>query len=211
VMQIPLFLLSGIVVAKLLEEGWRRLRPRLGATTALMALGLSAICVDVAALSGYYDTGETSAVTKADVTACDWLRTHTPRNSVVQSLPELPGQYYAISPVAMLGGRAMALGNSKIASLSCSSSDEMKRIYTEIDTLFRSTDLDETQRVLRKYDIDYVYVGPAENAYGGRNMDKYRLNALVFPRVYSGDGVEIFAVSKEESVGAAAFHSPSAI
>jgi hypothetical protein len=208
VMQIPLFLLSGIVVATLMEEGWRRHRRRLGATTALLALGVSAILVDVAALSGYYDTGQTSSVTKADEAACDWLRTQTPPNSIVQSLPELPDQYYAISPVAMMGGRAMALGNSKIASLSCSSDAEMKRIYDEIDTLFRSPDLDETLGVLRKYDIDYVYVGPAENAYGGRNMDKYRLNDRLFTRAYSRDGVEIFEVSKRESTGAAASHGP---
>jgi hypothetical protein len=199
VMQITLFLFSGIVVATLVEEGWQRHRWRLGATAALLALGLSAIGVDVAALSGYYDTGQTSAVTKADEAACDWLRMHTPRNSIVQSLPELPDQYYAVSPVAMLGGRAMALGNSKIASLSCSSADEMKRIYDEIDTLFRSPDLDETVAVLRKYNIDYVYIGSAENAYGGRNLDKYRGNDSVFAQAYSRDGVEIFEVAKGES------------
>ena len=91
----------------------------------------------------------------------------------------------------------MALGNLKTASLSCSSRDECRRIHADVEGLFRSPNQTETPRVLQRYNMDYIYLGPDEASCGGSNLDKYRRNPTRFKPVYSQDGVEIYRVSWE--------------
>lgn len=192
VMQIPLFLLSGLAFRQLLTER-QRFRSRLAGTLVLWLPALTALAADISALSGLHDTGQTSTVTDGEVKACDWLRTNTPLGSIVQSIPELPDQYFALSPVAMLGGRAMALGNIKLAGLSCRTPEELASVETDIDQLFRTADDEETLRIIRKYEIDFIYLGPAEKKYGGTALEKYKRG--VYTNVYSRDGVDILKVS----------------
>jgi uncharacterized membrane protein len=195
-MEFAILLLAGMALTSL-----RVRNMRLGGRIALLVLiGLGCISffTDLAAFSGFYDAGQTSTVSQADFEAYAWLRENTPRESIVQSLPEQSeGTYYEISPVAMLAGRAMALGNLKMARLSSPSQETFRTTRDDIERLFRSQELEAIVAVLDKYCIDYVYIGASERAFGGDQMMSYGSYPDRFMRVYSENGVEIFRVLRE--------------
>ena len=83
VLQVPLLLVSSVVFLVLVTQGVRYHQRRFAAVALLLALSLPTLFIDLAALSGFYDSGQTSAVSAADVKACEWLRTNTSRNSIV--------------------------------------------------------------------------------------------------------------------------------
>lgn len=193
VMQLPLLLLSGLTAAAICADLGSKRRRYFTASTGVVILGLLTLVTDVAALSGFYDTGQTSSVSVADVRACAWLRANTPLRSVVQSHPDAhSSRSYGIFPVVMMGGRAMALANSKMARLSSLSREEYESMKGEITSLFESPSPATVLSVLAKYEIDYIYIGPHEKRNGGRALAEYASGEERFTRVYSEDDVEIY-------------------
>ncbi|MCX7683070.1 MAG: DUF2298 domain-containing protein, partial [Anaerolineae bacterium] len=68
--------------------------------------------------------------------------------------------------------------------------EEQARREPEIETLYTSTNLEEIKRLLEKYNIRYVYVGPLERArYPAAGLAKFD---LLLRRVYESDGVVIY-------------------
>jgi YYY domain-containing protein len=68
---------------------------------------------------------------------------------------------------------------------------------SDVIALYSSQDLQETLRLLSKYRVGYVYVGPVERlAYGENNVAKFeRLNGSYLNQVYNSEGVQIFKVN----------------
>ncbi len=53
-------------------------------------------------------------------------------------------------------------------------SPELSRREQDVATIYQTADFAEALELLRKYDIDYVYIGPRErNKYGGPALDKF--------------------------------------
>lgn len=67
---------------------------------------------------------------------------------------------------------------------------------SDIDTLYRTTDLEKTLRLLAKYSVNYVYVGSIEHAfYNQAGLAKFKeMNGIYLDQVYSNPGVEIYRV-----------------
>jgi YYY domain-containing protein len=69
----------------------------------------------------------------------------------------------------------------------------------DVQTLFNTTDLDEAQQLLRKYRVNYVYIGPVERAlYAAEGIAKFAQlqNSVLYP-VYDNKGVTIYRVNTD--------------
>ncbi|HEX9374513.1 MAG TPA: DUF2298 domain-containing protein, partial [Roseiflexaceae bacterium] len=66
----------------------------------------------------------------------------------------------------------------------------------DVHQIYRSTSPDEALRLLSKYHVGYVYVGPIERAaYGEAGMLKFdQMNGTYLRLAYQNDGVKIYAV-----------------
>ncbi len=69
----------------------------------------------------------------------------------------------------------------------------------DVQTLFNTSDSQAALRVLAKYAVDYVYIGPVERAlYDPLGIAKFaRWEGTVLERVYGNDGVDIYRVNRE--------------
>ena len=118
-----------------------------------------------------------------DYAAIEWLRANAPDNAVVL---EAPGARYAAyqytGRVSALTGLPTLLGWGGHQSQWRGNYDEPARREPEIEVLFNSSDLGQTQELLDKYNITYVYVGPLERErYSPQGLNKFdRLMDVVF-------------------------------
>ncbi len=118
-----------------------------------------------------------------DYAAIEWLRANAPDDAVIL---EAPGSGYAAyqytGRVSALTGLPTLLGWGGHQSQWRGNYDEPARREPDIDTLFNSRDLTQTQSLLDQYDIDYVYVGPLERErYNPQGLQKFeQLMEVVF-------------------------------
>jgi uncharacterized membrane protein len=87
----------------------------------------------------------------------------------------------------------MALGHYLLAELSQTTDDRVEQRLQDVRLLFSATDYSEITRVLGKYSIDYIYIGPFEERRYPGVLQKYRNRPYLFEEVYSQEGVSIFA------------------
>ena len=70
--------------------------------------------------------------------------------------------------------------------------DEQARREADLEQLFTTIDPAQTEELLRRYDVAYVYVGPTERArYPADGLEKF---AELYPAVYKSGGVTIYRV-----------------
>ena len=87
------------------------------------------------------------------------------------------GQSHLGKTLHMLDGRAFSEGRKL----------EVRRIFATSDVL-------EALAVIRKYGIDYVYVGHLEKRLYGRGVVKFEQAPGTFRKVYSNGGVSVYRV-----------------
>ena len=92
----------------------------------------------------------------------------------------------------MFGGRAMALGNLKMARLSSPSTEAFEAVATDVEDLFRSRDPADAARIMRARSIDFVLVGAREKAAYGAGASKFDTHPDLFERVYAALGISIY-------------------
>jgi hypothetical protein len=192
-LQIALVILSGLFFEMLKNR--RRERGFLKwvfASFMIGVLGATTLVTDFAGFSGSFGIEGKSAISSADFEASSWIRNNTPLTSIVQSLPEYADGYYPMSPIAYIGGRAMALGNLKAASTTLQSTEKFRSIKKDIYSLFDQVDLKQAIEIVNKYSIDYIYIGPRERNFSSEGVKKYYYDPVHFKLIYSEMGVDIF-------------------
>ena len=72
----------------------------------------------------------------------------------------------------------------------------------DVDNFYNTTDSAEAQRILDRYDVDYVYAGSLENVYytpeGVAKLDAMT-NDGTLTLIYDADGVKIYEVGRQEA------------
>ena len=65
----------------------------------------------------------------------------------------------------------------------------------DVNTIYTSTDLDQTMQLLNQYDVRYIYIGPLEQIYyGGDGLDKFAQSNDFWSLVYENEQVKIYQV-----------------
>ena len=129
-----------------------------------------------------------------DYAAIEWLRQNAPPEAVLLEAPGAPldpyGSYNYSGRISALTGIPTILGWGGHQWQWRGNYDEPARREPDIDLLFNSPDIRQTQALLDKYDIDYVIIGPPErDRYAPQGLQKFEI--LMTP-VFQQDGVVIF-------------------
>jgi len=65
----------------------------------------------------------------------------------------------------------------------------------DVNTIYTSTDLEQTTQLLNEYDVKYIYVGPLELIYyAGDGLNKFDQTNDLWDLVYENEQVKIYQV-----------------
>jgi YYY domain-containing protein len=126
-----------------------------------------------------------------DYAAIEWLRANAPGDAVIL---EAPGVSYAAyqytARVSAMTGLPTLLGWGGHESQWRGNYDEPGRREPDIEQLFNTLDFDQTQALLDKYNITYVYVGPLERErFSPQGLKKFE---YLMDVVFQHDDVTIY-------------------
>ncbi|MGD0886011.1 MAG: hypothetical protein ABSA46_14280 [Thermodesulfovibrionales bacterium] len=167
---------------------------------ALLVVAAPTYFTDMYIASNVKDTSSTY-IRDADFEACQWIKRTLPVNAVIQAEPNYPGidglhiPYYYYSLIPDFAERVTGVGEWKVSNVEHSKAGIIGERFHEIKKMFSTTDLSESVAVLKKYHINYVYIGRLENLLYPQGISKFRDNQGIFKRVYSMSGTEIYEVT----------------
>jgi len=125
-----------------------------------------------------------------DYEAIQWLRVNVEGSPVILEAPG--GSYTLFGRVSAHTGLPTLLGWGIHELQWRGTYEEPSRREPDIETLYTSLDLEETERLLEEYDIEYVYLGSLEMSrynLGRAMIDKW---ATIMDPVYQQGGVTIY-------------------
>ncbi|MBC7226851.1 MAG: hypothetical protein H5T61_06410 [Thermoflexales bacterium] len=129
----------------------------------------------------------------ADMAAIDWLNAHVEGTPVIL---EAPGDRYRAyvyeGRVSAFTGLPTLLGWGGHEHQWRGTYDEPARREPDIQTLYTTTDPAQALSLLKRYGIQYVYVGPVERSrYSPEGLEKF---AQIGEVVYDAGGVRVFRI-----------------
>jgi uncharacterized membrane protein len=187
VARLPLLLLSGRYL-------YSFLRPSLG-VSLLVLLAAPTLLTDAYATSDTSDARHVDYVSKEDMAAALWIRGHTERGAVVQSLIDYPGPFdYSLT--VNFAYRRAALGLWKMAYQRYPNRPALDERVREVNALYMTPSDDERIRLAKALDIDYVYVGSQEQTKYPGITARMDADILHFKSVYRYGQVSIYQVGE---------------
>ena len=187
VARLPLLLLSGRYL-------YSFLRPTLG-LSLLVLLAAPTLLTDAYATSDTSDARHVDYVSKDDMTAALWIRGHTERGAVVQSLIDYPGPFdYSLT--VNFAYRRAALGLWKMAYQRYPNRSALDERVREVNALYMTSSDDERITLAKALDINYMYVGPQEQAKYPGITARMDADILHFKSVYRYGQVSIYQVGE---------------
>ena len=206
VLRIPVLLLSGILLDRLVNRGIREHRLVWGVLLLFCSSALSNLLAYEYVHLNIRDSDLLTYVGASERRAAEWIRTQTPLDAVVQGWPGgqtsvrpyyRPGEdTYSLIPV--FGERQTAIGDPQFARyyLSRSQYQEVDARATEIGRIYKEPGRIDVVSVLEGFQIDYVYWGRSERQCCLENLAWYEGSPL-FEKTYDQDGVSIFRFKRE--------------
>jgi hypothetical protein len=164
---------------------------------------------DIYFTSAIHDPNRTSYVTPADMRACEWMRRNVPEAAIVQSEPNYFGKFsvvgpqlvYPISLIPDFAERRVIVGEWYVAGTLLAQSKQIEEVRAhDIRDMFSARDIREVLRVVSKYSIDYLYIGPLEQNKYPQILGVLQSQPTFFHEVYSRQGVHILARSPQSVV-----------
>jgi len=193
---LPIALL--VFAAYLFRDLWSA---RLGGSNRFLAAGivlaaLPTFFTDIYFTSNLQDPYTTRYVRTEDQQACDWIRKNLPETAVIQG----ETQYYVgadhgeyLNLIASFSGRPQVLGwNTGAAVLVADGWQICELRIPDIQAMLDATDSSQLVRILQKYSIDYIYVGPFEQERHKTLLGVVQGAQDQFHEVYSQNQVHIF-------------------
>jgi hypothetical protein len=187
VARLPLLLLSGRYL-------YSFLRPT-SAVSLLVLLAAPTLITDTYATSDTSDARHVDYVSKEDMAAALWIRAHTERGAVVQSLIDYPGTF-EYSLTVNFAYRRAALGLWKMAYQRYPNRPALDDRVREVNALYMTSSDDERITLAKALDINYVYAGPQEQAKYPGITARMDADVLHFKSVYRYGQVSIYQVGE---------------
>jgi uncharacterized membrane protein len=130
---------------------------------------------------------------KNDYDAIQWLKT-APRGVLTEAVG---GSYTAYARVSTFSGQPAVLGWVFHESQWRGGMKEMGTRQDDIQKLYRTSDWNEAETILKQYQVRYVYIGSYERSSYRPNENKFENHLKV---VYRNDEVVIYEVPSETGV-----------
>ena len=132
-----------------------------------------------------------------DYQAIKWMRSENIQGSPV--VLEGQGQLYRTlhSRISVYTGLPTVLGWDNHQGQQRGYTSEISQRISDINTIYSTTDTGEALRLLRKYDVKYIYIGDIErHYYASQGLNKFEgLSDFGISLVYSNPSVSIFELS----------------
>lgn len=137
-------------------------------------------------------------VRHSDMEAAKWIRSNLPTRAIIQAEPNYPGienkykpkYYYSFIPA--FAERRTAIGELKASSVAHSNTDKVGERFHSIKRMFSTINIKECIRIIKKYNIEYIYVGKLEKKLYSKGVTKFYNYNKYFEKIYSSDEVDIF-------------------
>jgi uncharacterized membrane protein len=132
----------------------------------------------------------------SDMETAEWIKENLPKEAV-QAEPNYPGaengKYpkYAYSFIPIFSERRTGIGEWKVSSVEHSKPHEVRERFHLIKRLFSAVDIHECILIIKKYGIEYIYVGKLEKTLYPEGVKKFYQNGNLFKKIYSSKNVDI--------------------
>lgn len=133
-------------------------------------------------------------IAPGDYQAINWINEHIKGSHVIL---EAPGPSYEFtSQIATMTGLPTVIGWTNTHEVMWRGNwDKVVGRDTDVDNIYQSPDSDEALALLRKYNVEYIYVGKLEKErYPAESLQKFASDSERYKTIYEKDGVTIFQV-----------------
>ena len=138
-------------------------------------------------------TAYVKTIAPGDYEAIQWINAHIKGQPVILESPG--GSYQFTSYVATMTGLPTVVGWVTHEVMWRGSWEPMSGRRTDVDNIYKSPDSDEALVLLRKYNVEYVYVGKMEKeTYPAESLQKFAGDPERYKPIYEKDGVTIYQV-----------------
>jgi len=132
-------------------------------------------------------------VAPGEYEAIQWLNGHIKGQPVILEAPG--GAYQFSSYVATMTGLPTVVGWVTHEVMWRGSWDEVAGRDTDVDNIYKSPDSDGALALLRKYNVEYIYVGKLEKErYEAESLLKFGSNRERYTLVFENQGAKIYQV-----------------
>ena len=135
-------------------------------------------------------------IDKGDYDAIRWMNEQIKGTPVILEAPGNPTVY--AGRVSTFTGLPTVIGWGSWEIMWRQAWAEVDQRLKDVKTIYNTLDNDEAMRLLRKYDVRYIYVGTAERkTYEDVGLQKFAAHPEKYQLVYENEGVTIFKVREE--------------
>jgi hypothetical protein len=192
---LSLALLLGMLLALAARRPAAR-RALLALTALLLTAGAPTLLLEVWNFADVENPRFTSFVEPWDMGAYEWIRSHTPRDAVVQKGLRSDLRDAPFSPIPTFAHRHTFLGDRMHARIFLVSDSAYEARRAVVQRIFSSSDPREIQQLCLRHGIDYIYWGRQEFEDHGwpraLTSDPQR-----FRRVFDGERAFLFQVLED--------------
>jgi hypothetical protein len=163
---------------------------------AVVLAGIPTFFTDIHFASAVQDEYHTHYVRIEDRLACDWIRRTLPDTAVIQGEPQYfsgadHGRY--LNLIASFAARPQVSGWYSGAAVLVDKGWEIGKVRRrDILAMLSSSDATSVLKIVRKYSINYLYVGPFEQEGHKQLLTLLQGSPQKFREVYNTNGVHIF-------------------
>ena len=138
-------------------------------------------------------TAYVKTIAPGDYEAIQWLNGHIKGQPVILEAPG--GAYQFSSYIATMTGLPTVVGWVTHEVMWRGSWEPMSGRSTDVDKIYKSPDSDEALVLLRKYNVEYVYVGKMEKeTYPAESLQKFASHPERYKLIYENQGATIYQV-----------------
>jgi hypothetical protein len=137
-------------------------------------------------------------VRMSDMEAAQWIKENLPEDAVVQAEPNYPGPddseswpLYAYSFIPVFAERITAVGEWKVSHQAHAVPGEVSQRFHDIKRMYSTTDVYECIEILRRLNINFIYVGELEKQEYPGGVNKFE-NKRYFESIYHNTSTSIY-------------------
>jgi uncharacterized membrane protein len=161
----------------------------------LILLGLPSLFSDNFIASDIYS--RSTYVCYSDMEAAKWIKRNVPKEAIIQAEPNYPEKQgdntslYPYSFIPIFAERRTAIGEWRVSHQEHSRTNEVGKRFHSIKKMYSTPNLGESVEIIRRYKIDYIYIGELEREMYPDGMAKF-MNSNHFQLIYSKGNVAIY-------------------
>jgi len=156
----------------------------------MIIMAIPTLLIDIHTLSNVRNTQNTY-IKQADINATLWIKNNIPQDSIIQAFSN-----DSAFSIVTFGEKQMVLGQKFAYRMLHDDLNHIEEREQKIIHLFKSKDIQESIKYLKKYIINYIYLGIRDKErLTNEELSKFYSYSDIFKNIYSKNNVDIFHVN----------------